>query len=82
MLVAFISIMSLLFIVPDNTLSFSSTSNNLLSPVSDDVSNKVFPFIIIPSTGIFSPFLIIRISSIFTSSTDIFLMLLFSFLLA
>ena len=71
-LVTLISITFSILIEPDKTLLFSFTSTNSLSPVNADSSNFVCPFIIMPSTGILSPFFTIKISSIFISSMSTF----------
>ena len=68
--VAFIYIIFPIFIVPDNTLSFLPTFTGSDSPVSADVSSNVEPSVIIPSTGIFSPFFTIKMSPFFTCSTS------------
>ena len=54
--------------LPDNTLLFSETSNNLLSPVNAELSICAFPFTITPSNGILSPVFTTIISPILTSS--------------
>ena len=77
-LVAFISKISPILMLPDKTLSDTLTLTSLLSPVKAEVSRLLLPFIITPSTGIFSPFLTTKISLIFTSSTGILIVLLSS----
>ena len=56
-----------MLIVPDNTSSCSLTLTNFDSPVRELLFNLEFPLIIIPSNGIFSPFLTMIISPILTS---------------
>ena len=80
--VAIISITFSKFIYPDNTLSFSFIVICSLSPVSADELIEVVPLITSPSTGTNSPFFIIRVSPILTSSTFIFFILLSIFILA
>ena len=72
-LVAFISIIFSKFKHPDNTESFSFATKSSDSPVKAEVSNLVSPLTIIPSVGIFSPFLIIKISPTLMFSKSIFL---------
>ena len=57
-----------MLIVPDNTSSCSLTLTNFDSPVRELLSNLELPLIIIPSNGIFSPFLTIIVSPNLTSS--------------
>ena len=54
--------------LPDRTLLFSATSIRLLSPVNAELFIWAFPFITIPSSGIFSPVFTSITSPIFTSS--------------
>ena len=62
------------FIVPANTSDHITFSTGRLSPVSIDSSTLLYPLIIFPSTGIFSPGLTIIILLIFTSSIGISLL--------
>ena len=68
----FTSINPSTFMLPDKTLSPTFTFCNLDSPVRAAVFNELFPFVTIPSKGIFSPFFTTIISPIFTFSGDTF----------
>ena len=68
--VALISITFSKLIEEDKTLSPFFTTNASLSPVKDEVSNLVTPFITTPSTGTASPFLTIKISFTKTFETS------------
>ena len=56
-------------IVAADTMSPTSLSTGMLSPVSADSFTALFPSIIQPSTGIFSPGLTTKISPFFTRLT-------------
>ena len=63
----FISITEAVFIAPEKTSFPSNTSSGTDSPVSAELSMKVFPFVIIPSTGIRSPGFTTTVSPVLTS---------------
>ena len=77
-----ISKLPVTFIVPAKTCDPTVFSTGMLSPVSIASSTLLYPLIIFPSTGIFSPGLTMMISSIFTSSIGISLLSFPTFILA